>query len=108
MCSSDLHFGNDFENFHIQGNSNQFPSIIGEWRLSNYVHTDSLKSQMLGETWHIPNNALKIQFTEIPSNEQMNETDEIIYSWHRILQRNMADFIYGDFLEPDEKIVNNN
>jgi len=59
----------DFENRNVQGNSNKYPSMIGEWKLSSYVHVDSLKSHLQIETIQPLPNSKKVKFYK-PSKNQ--------------------------------------
>jgi len=69
----------DFENSNVQGISNKYPSIIGEWRLSNYIHIDCLKSYLQIETLQPPPNCKKIQF-----NKQLSKNHTSFTNSHNV------------------------
>jgi len=64
----------DFESSNVQGTSSKYPSVIGEWRLSNYTHIDSLKSYLQIETLQLPPDCKKVQFNK-PSKRQTTFTN---------------------------------
>ncbi|MCL2681950.1 MAG: SH3 domain-containing protein [Bacteroidales bacterium] len=71
-------FGVDFKNTETQGAANKYPSVIGDWRLSNYIHIDSLKWYL--EIEEIPlqplPNCKKVRFDK-PSSNQTTYTNSL-------------------------------
>jgi len=67
-------FMTDFENSSIQGNSNKYPSVIGEWHLSHYTHIDSLRTYLQIETLQPPPNCKTVQFDK-PAKNQITFTN---------------------------------
>ena len=66
-------FESDFENISTQGTSSKYPSVIGEWELSNYTHIDSLKLHFNNEL-KLPPNCKRVQFDK-PSSNQLTFTN---------------------------------